>query len=139
MPHRSPSSRNVARLVLTKGKSDFTAERTSCYLKIAGYMSRVFDERTAASTFAQAYDVLDVSGTSAMTELFDLQLLAVWLDFDNGAMTWDRMVDTNGDKVADTRFLDAVTAVETLRLDPTATRAQLDNQKAIIERWTNLP
>lgn len=122
-----------------KGSSDFSAARMQCYLRIAGYMSRVFDEKTLASTYAQAYDVLDVSGTSVTNELFDLQLLAVWLDFANGSMAWDRMVDTNGDKVADTRFLDAVAAAETLRLNPAATRVQLDRQKAIIEGWTNLP
>ena len=122
-----------------KGSSDFTAAQITCYLKIAGYMSRVFDEKTAASTFAQAYDILDVSGTSNMYELFDLQLLAAWLNFANGAMAWDRLVDTNGDKVADARFLDAITAAETLRLNPNSTSQQLDRQKAIIESWTRLP
>ena len=102
-------------------------------------MSRVFDEKTAASTFAQAYDMLDVSGTSQMYELFDLQLLAAWLNFANGAIEWDRLVDTNGDKTADARFLDAITAAETLRLNPNSTSQQLDRQKAIIESWTRLP
>ena len=54
-------------------------------------------------------------------------------------MAWDRLVDTNGDKTPDTRFLDAITAAETLRLNPNATRTQLDRQKAIIESWTRLP
>ena len=102
-------------------------------------MSRVFVEQTAATTFAQAADVLDTSGTSAMNELFDQQLLAAWLDFANGAIEWNRMVDTTGDKTPDARFLDAITAAETLRLSPTATRAQLDKMKGIVERWTNLP
>ena len=122
-----------------KGSSEFSGPTMTCYQRIAGFMSRVFDERTAASTYAQAYDVLDVSSTSVMTELFDLQLLAAWLNFANGAIAWDRLVDTNGDKVVDTRFLDAITAAETLRLDPTATRTQLERQKAIIEGWTKLP
>ena len=123
----------------TGPKPAFTAERMTCYLRIAGYMSRVFDEKTAASTFAQAADVLDTSSTSDINELFDQQLLAVWLNFANGAIAWDRLVDTNGDRVADTRFLDAVTVAETLRLNPNATQAQLDQQKRILERWTNLP
>jgi hypothetical protein len=74
-----------------------------------------------------------------MNELFDQQLLAVWLNFANGAMAWDRLVDTNGDRVADTRFLEAVTVAETLRLNPNATQTQLDQQERILERWTNLP
>ena len=68
-----------------KGSSDFDDAELQCYLRIASYMSRVFDERTAASTYAQASDVLDTSGTSVMLELFDQQLLAEWLNFANGA------------------------------------------------------
>lgn len=122
-----------------KGSSAFDAAKLQCYLRIVGYMSRVFDERTAASTFAQADDVLDTSATSAIFELFDQQLLAAWLNFANGAIEFDRMVDTNGDRVADTRFLAAIRAAETLRLDPASTRTQLDRQKVIVERWTSLP
>ena len=122
-----------------KGSSDFTSARLTCYLKIAGYMSRVFDEETAASTLPQAYDVLDVSGTSAIKELFDLQLLAAWLNFANGAIEHNRLVDTNLDRVADTPFLTAIAAAETLRLNPAATPTQLDRQKRIVESWTSLP
>ena len=125
--------------VVGKGPSDFDAAQLNCYLKITGYMSRVFDERTAAATLAQAYDVLDVRGTSVMTELFDLQLLAAWLNFANGAIEHDRMVDTNADGTADTAFLEAMAAAEALRLDPNTSRAQLDRHKRIVESWTNLP
>ena len=125
--------------VVGHGPSNFTTGQLDCYLAITGYMSGVFTEVTAAATLAEAYDVLDTSQTSVMTELFDLQLLAAWLNFANGAIEWDRLVDTNGDRTPDTRFLDAITAAETLRLDPASTRTQLDRQLAIIERWTNLP
>ena len=84
------------------GPSDFEPP-ADCYLKIAGYMSRVFNEKTSATTLAQADDVLDVQQSRARsTELFDLQLLAAWLNFANGAIEWNRLVDTNGDKTADT-------------------------------------
>ncbi|MDP1850518.1 MAG: PKD domain-containing protein, partial [Solirubrobacteraceae bacterium] len=122
-----------------KGQSEFDAARLGCYLRIAGHMSRVFDERTAATTPAQAYDVLDVRGTSVMTELLDLQLLAAWLNFANGAIEHDRMVDTDGDRTADTPFLEAMAAAEVLRLNPNSTRAQLDRLKRIVESWTSLP
>jgi hypothetical protein len=122
-----------------KNNSEFDAATLGCYLRITGYMSRVFDESTAATTFAQASDVLDTSSTSAINELFDQQLLAAWLNFANGAIEYGRLVDTNGDKVADMPFLDAIAAAESLRLDPTATRTQLERQKRIIERWTSLP
>ena len=125
--------------VVGHGPSDFTADELDCYLQIAAYMSRVFNEETAAATLTEAYDVLDVSSTSAIEELFDLQLLAAWLNFANGAIEWDRMVDTTGDKAVDATFLDAITAAETLRLDPAATQGQLEDQKRTIERWTRLP
>jgi hypothetical protein len=115
---------------------DFNATELGCYLRIVGYMSRVFDERNDASTFLRAQDILDTSHTSVMVELFDQQLLAVWLNFANGAMAWNQLVDTNGDKVPDTRFLDAMAAAETLRLNPAATRDQLERQKKILETWT---
>lgn len=54
-------------------------------------------------------------------------------------MAWHRSVDTNGDKTLDARFLDAVMAAEAPRLNPNATRTQLERQKAIIETWTNMP
>ena len=47
------------------------------------------------------------------------------------------MVDTNGDKTAK-RPLQAITDAETLRLDPNATRAQLETTEADRRRWTNL-
>lgn len=122
-----------------KGQSDFAASELQCYLKIADYMSRVFDAQNDASTFLRAEDILETSQTSAILELFDQQLLAAWLNFANGAIAWNRLVDTNGDKRPDTRFLDAITAAEALRLDPNATRTELDRQKAVVLTWTTLP
>src|SRR5581483_9752433 len=122
-----------------KGPSDFTADKLRCYLRIASYMSRVFDERNDASTFLRAEDILETNQTSAILELFDQQLLAAWLNFANGAIEWNRLVDSNGDKKPDTRFLDAIVAAEALRLDGNATKAQLDAQKKIVESWTSLP
>ena len=114
---------------------DFDADTLNCYLGIAAYMSRVFN----AQTFAQAYDVLDTSGTSQSNELFDEQLLTAWLNFANGAIEWNRLVDTNRDRTPDTPFLTAMEAAETLRLNPATTRTQLDAMKRILESWTNLP
>jgi len=118
---------------------DIDATTASCYLKIVAYMSRVFDERTSAATAAQAYDVLDTSSTSVIEELFDQQLLANWLNFANGAIEWNRLVDTNNDRRVDTPFLTAMEQAESLRLDPNTNRKQLDARKKLIETWTNLP
>jgi len=123
----------------TGPRPDFAAATLGCYLDITAYMSRVFDEKTAAATFAQAYDVLDTRSTSNIDELFDQQLLAAWLNFAHGAIEWDRLVDTDGDGRPDTRFLTAIEAAEDLRLDPAATRRQLDAMKKVVESWTSLP
>ncbi len=68
--------------------------------------------------------------------MFDQQLLAVWLDFADGSIEWNELVDTNGDKAADTPFLAAVSAAEALRLDPLSTQTRIDRQKVILESWT---
>ena len=56
--------------------------------------------------------MLDTSATSQTNELFDQQLLAAWLNFANGAIEWNQLVDTNGDRTADTPFLTAMEAAE---------------------------
>jgi hypothetical protein len=66
------------------------------------------------------------------------QLLAAWLNFANGAIDHDRLVDTDRDRVPDTPFLTTIGAAESLRLDPGTTRQQLDRQKVMLESWTNL-
>jgi hypothetical protein len=117
--------------------ADFTPATLDCYLSIVHYMSRVLDEDT--ETFAEAYDVLDTSSTSATDELFDQQLLAAWLNLANGAIEWNQLVDTNGNRRVDTPFLTAMEAAEDLRLSPTASRTQLDAMKKTVESWTKLP
>jgi hypothetical protein len=125
--------------VVGQGPTDFDAATLTCYLKVAGYMSRVFSEQTAADMFAQAYLVLDTGPTKPLRQLFDVQLLAAWLNFANGSIEHNRLVDTNGDKTPDTPFLTAIAAAEAVRLDPASTLQELDRQKLIVERWTNLP
>jgi hypothetical protein len=124
--------------VVGQGPSDFDGATLTCYLKIVGYMSRVFTEQTAAQTLAQAYAVLDTGPPKPMPQLFDVQLLAAWLNFANGSIEYSRLVDTNGDRVADTPFLAAIAAAEAVRLNPSSSQQQLDAVKRIVESWTNL-
>jgi hypothetical protein len=134
-PHGYWKQQNRFHAFATGPAPDFDAATLKCYLDIAAYMSRVFDTQV----FAQAYDVLDTKATSAINELFDQQLLAAWLNFANGAIEWNRLVDTNRDRTPDTPFLAAMEAAENLRLSPTTTRAQLDAMLRIVESWTSLP
>jgi hypothetical protein len=134
-PHGYWKQQNRYHAFGTGPAPDFDAATLDCYLDIAAYMSRVFDEQT----FAQAYDVLDTSSTSRINELLDQQLLAAWLNFANGAIEWNQLVDTNRDRQVDTPFLTAMVAAESLRINPTTTRTQLDAMKRIVESWTTLP
>ncbi|OAI42078.1 hypothetical protein AYO38_11725 [bacterium SCGC AG-212-C10] len=119
-------------------KPAVTADRLACYLKIVSSMSRVFNEANDASTFQLAESIFDTSGKKEMKEIFDVQLLAVWLNFANGALDWKELVDTNGDKTPDTIFVDAVATIETKRLDPNTGRSQLEQLKSTLESWTSI-
>lgn len=114
------------------GQTDFGQPALECYSAIAGFMSKVFNEETDASTIEKATSVLEGSGPD-MEDLLDRQLLASWLNFANGAVDLDTSVDTDGDGTDDAAFGDVVANAETVRLDATATRAELEEQKDILE------
>lgn len=120
-----------------KRSSDFTAATLQCYLAIVRHVSAVFDEQRALTTSAHAAAVLKTSKSSSADDLLDAQLLAAWLNFANGPYDLDELVDTNGDGVADTEFLAVLVEAETLRLDPTRTRADLLAMKDVLERLNN--
>lgn len=46
---------------------------------------------------------------------------------------------TNNDRRSDTPFLTAMVQAESLRLNPNASRKELDARKKIIETWASLP
>ena len=69
-----------------------------------------------------------------MTELFDRQLLAAWLNFANGAIGYNQLVDSNGDGTPDTAFSVVVSVAEAVRTNPASTQAQIEAQKIILER-----
>ncbi len=112
----------------------FPATTLECYLKIVGFMSTVFNERTNASTIALATRVLNPPGNVSATEQFDRQLLALWLNFANGPVDLTTLVDTNGDGVVDTSLAAVLSTAEAIRLNPLSTTAQVIAQKSILER-----
>jgi len=117
-----------------KKSKEFQQATLTCYLGIAGHMSAVFDEVVeGTSSSAKATAVLNVSRTSDPRRLLEYQLLAVWLNFANGAYGWNTMVDTDRNGVPDTAFSAAVQAAEAVRLDGGATAAQLIAKKNILE------
>lgn len=120
-----------------KRSSDFTTETLECYLEIIDHASSVFSEERSLGSLADAAGILKTKGSSSPDELFDQQLLAAWLNFANGAYDLDELVDTDGDGVADTAFLDVLVAAETIRLDPNRTHQDLFPLKDVLERLNN--
>lgn len=112
---------------------DFTPATLACYLDIINHASAAFSEARVLASFDDAVDVLWTKGTSAADDLFDRQLMTAWLNFANGAYALDQLVDATGDNVPDTAYLDLLVEAETLRLDPTRTRAALLAMKNVLE------
>jgi hypothetical protein len=105
-----------------------------CYLEIVGLVSSVFHELTDASTPARARSVLrNPAAASDVVVQLDRQLLAAWLNFANGAVAWDELVDTDGDGVADTQFGVVVSTAEADRSNPASSDAVLEAHKDVLE------
>jgi len=122
--------------MVSKGTKEFSATRLNCYLATIGFLSSVFNGRVDASTIARAASVLKLGGASgaSVTQQFDRQLLAAWLNFVNGSIAMDQLVDTNGDAIPDTTFASVIATAEAIRLNPASTSVQLTEQKNILER-----
>jgi len=93
----------------------------------------VFNEVRDASTPAAAAAVFDKSGSSAATDIFDVQLLAAWMNFADGRIALTDLIDTNHDGVGDTTFAALIANAEAVRLNPASTRAQILAQAALLE------
>jgi PKD domain len=123
-----------ARQYRQESRVDFDDATLTCYLEIAAFASRVFNEVRDASTFEAAQAVL-FSQIKPVTkrDLLDRNLLAAWLNFANGAVAWHEQVDTNGNGTPDTLFAAAMRTAESVRRDPNASPAQIDAQRAIVQ------
>jgi hypothetical protein len=95
-------------------------------------VSLVSDEAVPMSTPQDAVDVLEANA-SVMEEAFDRQLLGALLNFANGAVEWDQLIDTDGDLIGDTAFSDVIAAAEAVRLNSASTRHELEAQKNLLE------
>jgi hypothetical protein len=114
---------------------DHTAAGAQCLLDITGFMSKVFNEVRNASTPAAAIAVFNKSGSSLAADIFDVQLLAAWMNFADGRVALTDLVDTNKDHVPDTAFATLVAQAEAVRLNPASTRAQILAQKDRLESF----
>ncbi|MFC0624326.1 M36 family metallopeptidase [Kribbella deserti] len=113
---------------------DFTNAELDCYLKVTGYLSKVFNETRDASTRAKAGDVLTPGLlTSTPKKRLDAQLMTGWLNFANGGVEYNEpVVDSDNDGQVDQGFATVIANAETVRNNPAATGAQLDKQARIL-------
>jgi hypothetical protein len=116
------------------GRIFFTAEELQCYLDIVNHLSSLYSEAVDADSRLDARNVLNPahSGGNIRVQL-DRQLLALWLNFANGAIDYDTLVDTDFDDVPDTPLLDVLCAAEAARLNPATPASVLENWKNIVE------
>lgn len=104
-------------------------------LSVVSHMSLVFDEARDASTIEKALAVLIPDEHLATTrDHLDRQLLAAWLNFANGAIGYDDLIDTDGDGHDDLPFHEVMAHAESVRLNPASTDHDLEAQIAILEQ-----
>ena len=117
-----------------QGSTDFDDATLHCYLRIADFVSDVFHEVRNVSTFPAARSLLFTQNSSVTKrDQLDRDLLTAWLNFANGAVRWNELVDTNGNGVPDTLFHVAMGTAESVRLNPASTAAQFDAQRRIVQ------
>ena len=117
-----------------EGATDFDDATLTCYLEIVDFVSKVFHEIRNVSTFAAARSLLFTQGMFVTKrDQLDRDLLTAWLNFANGAVGWNELVDTNANGVPDTQFHVALETAEGVRLNPVATPAQFDAQRRILQ------
>ena len=77
----------------TKRGNDFSDAQLDCYLKIVNYFSLTFEGVNRPGAAA----ILHLPAKPAAQTEFDQQAMAAWLNFTNGAVSLDTLVDTTGD------------------------------------------
>jgi hypothetical protein len=118
-----------------KGGVKYDNATLTCYLKITGFVSKVFNEVSDVSTFPKAQTVLfDNGGPVTKRDQLDRDLLTAWLNFANGAVEWNELVLPNGKKTPGTPFRVLMQTAEAVRLNPLSTGKQFDDQRAIIQK-----
>ena len=78
-----------------KGKT-FDDAMLQCYLDIVNYLSLVFSEGKDADSRADATLVLQNPAKSPADVIFDQHALGAWLNFANGSVKLDTLVDSVG-------------------------------------------
>lgn len=106
---------------------DRTTDELLCFLATTRALSGVFDEAVDLTTADDAVEVLWPRHHDEQTDVFDRQLLALWLDVATGAATLEDPVAGGG------TLGDLLRDAETARLDADATWDDLEGHKDALE------
>jgi hypothetical protein len=119
-----------------RDQSDFTDAELNCYLAITGYVSNVFNETRDASTIPLAAGVLALKAPPLVEEKrhLDAEILAAWLNFANGSIDWNQLIDTDKNGTGDTPFYAVMATAEAVRNSPSATKQQYIVQRDLLRR-----
>jgi hypothetical protein len=82
-------------------------------------------------------DILDLKGKQDMKARALQQLLALWLNYANGAGDWDTMVDSDWDCTPDITLGDAIVFIENIVNDPNSTHQELETAKDMADSINN--
>jgi len=119
------------------GKQHIDDATLAGYIDIVNFMSGVFSEKTSLSSLDEAHDLLWLKNAS-MEQRATQQLLASWLNFANGAVGLDDMVDVDYDNAADMSFLDAVGIAEDILLDSSSSDSDFEQAKSMCDSINNM-
>lgn len=112
----------------------FTEDELLCFIAMVNHMSSVFSEVTDADSIEDVKELMHPSHSNGDIRVqFDRQLIAVWLNFANGALDYDEEVDTDFDTAPDTPLLEVLCAAEEARIDDITTP-----NDAAIEDWKDI-
>jgi FtsP/CotA-like multicopper oxidase with cupredoxin domain len=118
-----------------QGVLTFSQPQLQCYLDIAAALSGVFNEVRSAATIPLAFNSIFVAGLKGdMREQLDRQILTAWVNFANGSVELNELLDTNNNGVPDTTFSNVMTNAEAVRLNPASIKSQLQAQRDILTR-----
>jgi photosystem II stability/assembly factor-like uncharacterized protein len=115
---------------------DFTDAQLNCFLAITGFTSLVFNETRFAGTIPAAAAVLSHRSPPTREELrrFDAEILAAWLNFADGSLGWNQLIDTDNNGTPDTPFHTVMANAEAVRNSSLTTKAEILDQIQLLRR-----
>lgn len=122
-----------------RGNKAIPAADLACYLKIVAHTSEVFGpgDPLALGSAADASVIL-AKETDLRYEQLDRSLLVAWLNVANGALPLTTPLDTNGDGTPDRTAAEVLADAEHVRLNPAATKPQIDAARKTVDDLAKL-